>query len=436
MTWRDVVPGRAVLGVGDCRELLRSLPEGCAHAVVTDPPYELNFMGKSWDASGVAFDPATWREVLRVLKPGGYLLAFGGTRTYHRMACAIEDAGFEIRDSIHWVYATGFPKYLDASKAIDKAAGHWRGRAGAVLSENRAMSAANYERTPKGNPVAAAAAAWNGWATALKPAHEPIVVARKPLEGTVAENLLAHGAGAMNIDACRVGDDAGWSYPNGPGGNTFHGVDRRPGAVAATKGRFPPNLVLSHDERCVDWVGAEETIWQCVEGCPVLALDQQSGASKSRRGKPRASAEPGDGWGMTATGAEYDDAGGASRFFPTFYCAKPSRKERDLGCDDLPERAGHDLVDREEGSPGVQNPRAGAGRISGGRNGHPTVKPLNLMRWLVRLVTPAGGLVVDPFCGSGTTGMAAIAEDFQFLGCELSAEYAEVAERRIRAAVG
>lgn len=445
MTWIDVVAGRAALEVGDCRELLRALPDASIDSVVTDPPYELGFMGKKWDASGVAYDVQTWREVLRILKPGGHLLAFGGTRTYHRMACAIEDAGFEIRDSIHWVYGTGFPKSLDVSKAIDKDVGHWRGRAGEKLSDNRAMSAANYERTPKGDPVTAAAAAWEGWGTALKPAHEPIVVARKPLERTVAKNVLAHGVGGLHVDACRVGDEVRYNpaAANKPGGNALNmsAVGMPEAEGRACTGRFPPNVLLSHSSGCVEvgtrverghrgypdgpggngfhgGVGREADgsrvephapipdrevpEFECTEGCPVAAIDQQS------------------------------DPSGASRFFPVFYCAKPSRKERDLGCAALPDRTPGEMTDREDGSTGLRSPRAGAGRTSGGRNSHPTVKPLELMRWLVRLVTPPGGCVLDPFSGSGTTGMAALLEKCNFLGCELDEAYARIAERRIR----
>lgn len=207
-------------------------------------------------------------------------------------------------------------------------------------------------------------------------------------------------------------------------------------------GMIKPSLASS-----VARAGAEEIpVYRCAEGCPVALMDAQSGTSKSRKGKPRASTEPGDGYGMTHTGAEYDDAGGASRFFPTFewsdldydpflYQAKASVKDREFGCEDLPLLTGGEATDREDGSAGLNSPRAGAGRRGGRRNPHPTVKPLALMRWLVRLVTPAGGLVLDPFCGSGTTGMAALREGFRFLGCELSPEYADVATRRIRAAV-
>lgn len=317
---------------GDCLDVLQNLPAGSVDAVVTDPPYGLEFMGRKWDgdagfleslsATGRGARVATERageltergsghstsagpylaagvdsvrvagrpfqdwchawatECLRVLKPGGHLLAFGGTRTWHRLACAIEDAGFEIRDSIAWLYGSGFPKSLDVSKAIDKAA------------------------------AAAVDRRWEGWGTALKPAFEPIVVARKPLAGTVAANVLEHGTGALNIDGCRVATDEDRSRPPRTP-NAILGGGRGTNLTASEShkdGRWPTNVVLDDTQ-------ADE-------------LDRQSGASTSRVGKPRG-AEAGDGWGMTATGAEYADAGGASRFFPTFrYEAKAPKRER------------------------------------------------------------------------------------------------------------
>lgn len=201
----------------NCVEALKQLPDGCIDAVVTDPPYELGFMGKKWDSTGIAYNVAMWKEVLRVLKPGGHLLSFGGTRTYHRMACAIEDAGFEIRDQLQWLYGSGFPKSMDISKAIDKKAGIWRGKAGNVISKNGSMSAPNYERTPKGEPITDLAKQWDGFGTSLKPANEPICLARKPLaEKTIVGNVLKYDTGGLNIDVCRIGQ----------------------------QGRFPSNVIL------------------------------------------------------------------------------------------------------------------------------------------------------------------------------------------------
>ena len=360
------------------------LPDASIDAIVSDPPYELGFMGKRWDDSGIAYDLEVWRQALRVLKPGGHLLAFSGSRTYHRMTCAIEDAGFEIRDQIMWLYGSGFPKSLDVSKAIDKGEGIWRGRAGAVVSDNGSMSAPNYERTSKGEPCTDDARRWSGWGTALKPAHEPICMARKLLVGTVASNVLTHGTGAINVDGCRVGtegggtnctnrDDRGNCLGHGGEWNTTHGPNNR-------GGRWPANFI--HD-------GSEE-----------------------------------------ATAG----LGEAARFF---YTAKADRADRDEVLGDIPTRTGAQAVEREEGSVGTQSPRAGAGRTASSVvNHHPTVKPTELMRYLVRMVTPPGGIVLDPFTGSGSTGRAAMLEGMQFVGCELSDEYAELARARIRYTLG
>lgn len=576
---------------GDCRELLRDLPDECIDAIVTDPPYELGFMGKRWDASGIAYNVDVWRECLRVLKPGGHLLAFGGTRTYHRMACAIEDAGFEVRDSIHWIYGSGFPKSMDVSKAIDKAAGKEREVIGLspyaarANKHARAMSPGDLPRTVLDTrgitaPATDAAKQWQGWGTALKPAfepvivaakpatmgsclsmlrarlaeehsassqnefveafasalldagrrfatrgdscaetdtwqsasaidlslntvsswqrtweeasareststtstetnqttdsaillsclskitdgstrpnapafsflvrladdlfrasalrlraiqtlaatesatgaslescqgeedrgHKPIVVARKPLDGTVSENVLAHGTGALNIDGTRVAyaseSDfaklaAGVQAIKARGGsmeNSWKNSSDLSGANdASTIGRWPPNILLNHSPECGD---------ECAEDCPVPEMDRQG------------------------------DKDGASRFFPCFkYEAKAGRKERERGCESLPTKTGAQAVDREEGSDGLNSPRAGAGRTAAAvRNSHPTVKPVELMRWLVKLVTPPNGCVLDPFTGSGTTGMACMLEGFEFVGFEQSAEYIAIAEARI-----
>ena len=322
---------------GDCREVMAEMPDCSVDAIVTDPPYELGFMGKGWDSSGIAYDPEVWAQAHRVLKPGGHALVFGGTRTWHRVAVAVEDAGFEIRDSIAWMYRQGFPKSLDIAKAIDKAAGHWQGRAGAVKSQNGSMTGSNYERTPKGDPVTAEAAAWEGWGTALKPAFEPVVVARKPLEGTVAANVLAHGTGALNIDASRIGDGSD-SQGSREGEATAGKRYAEAGAVniaalpgprgGSPKGRFPSNVILD------------------------------------------------------ASQAAELDMGEAERFF---YVAKAGSDERPV--------------------------------VDGNR--HASVKPLTLMRYLVRLVTPPGGTVLEPFAGSGTTLEAARMEGFNVIGAEL-----------------
>lgn len=343
---------------GDCREVLAQLPDGSVDAVVTDPPYELGFMGKAWDASGVAYDVALWAEVLRVLKPGGHLLAFGGTRTYHRLACAIEDAGFEIRDSIHWLYGSGFPKSLNLTGE------------------------------------------WQGWGTALKPAHEPIVVARKPLDGTVAATVLAHGTGALNIDGCRVGMGAEYDPTKVQRQQRADGVVQfgAAGLIGTeiptynAQGRWPANVVL--------------------DGEAAAELDRQSG----------------------------DDETGVSRFFfradlgdddlTSFrYVAKPDRAERDAGLGDLAQGpVGHVYNQRPSGG---LNQHLHGKDSSPAANFHPTVKPLDLMRWLVRLVTPPGGVVLDPFAGSGTTLAAAVLEDRRAVGVELTEDYLPIIAGRV-----
>lgn len=406
----------------DCFEFLKRLPNGCVDACVTDPPYELGFMGKSWDSTGIAYRVDMWQEVLRVMSPGAHLLSFGGTRTYHRMGCAIEDAGFEIRDSLHWLYGTGFPKSLDISKVLDKAA----------------------------PPKTDAAKQWSGWGTALKPGHEPIILARKPVEGTVAENILAYGTGGLNIDACRIettdnlnggayaksgterhdGSD-NWRYKRTRGRDSLVG-DTREGAAQGMfqpskttgadfvqpSGRWPANVILDED------AGAE--------------LDEQSGTTKSGIAVQRNGGGQKIGTGrayhgsvgLTRPDAGYPDTGGASRFF---YCAKASRVERDAGCETLIHHTGGELTGgRKEGSAGLASARAGAGRTSGGKNTHPTVKPISLMRWLVRLIAVPRGLVIDPFVGSGTTALACFQEGFDFMGCDNDAKSVLIADHRIK----
>ena len=499
---------------GDALDVLRSLPDALVDAVVTDPPYALGFMGREWDtfgmdvgrgaqarrqrsaevtpegrghstsagpylasgvdslrAAGLPFQrwcEAWSRECLRVLKPGGHMLAFGGTRTWHRLACAVEDAGFEVRDSIAWLYGSGFPKSLDVSKAIDKGNGENRARqleftawmrstgitakqindaTGSfmgshyltdkaqaaiataemfelirpclpevperierLVAERTGIEWTDYIKRPmlrqvrrtgkesgtygafagdniETAPATDVSSQWQGWGTALKPAFEPIVVARKPLAGTVAANVLAHRTGAINIDACRiehaseadraesVNKNRHADFGTEPGGNQVYGdfsmVPRR--NYDGSAGRWPANVVLDESQ--------------------AAALDEQTGETRSRAGMPRQGAN-GDGWGMRAPGAEYDDVGGASRFL---YVAKAGSDERV--------------------------------RVNG--TAHPTVKPLTLMRWLVRLVTPPGGTVLEPFAGSGTTVEACILEGFRCIAVEREADYLPLIVQRI-----
>lgn len=424
---------------GDCIAVMRELPDSSVDAVVTDPPYGINFMGKAWDGAAIAqaavsgVDHTKTRErsasmhagsydlslkgntafgewsygwateALRVLKPGGHLLAFGGTRTWHRLAVAIEDAGFEVRDSIAWMYGSGFPKSLDVSKAIDKAAGAEREVVGKGVSGTTAgmqnlgpsgITGGDYDITAPATP---AARQWQGWGTALKPAFEPVVVARKPLIGTVAENVLTHGTGALNVDRCRLpisADDpihgAVWTTrPSKIGLNSVGFVtsnadgDKR--EADTSKGRWPANVILDESQ--------------------AAELDRQSGeASYNPAGSFGTNKRDdnnngiyGGGKGITKAGMDvfgYGDRGGASRFF---YTAKADSSERP--------------------------------RVNG--VAHPTVKPLDLMRYLVRLVTPPGGTVLEPFAGSGTTLEACIVEGFSVIGIELTEEYLPLITQRI-----
>jgi len=374
----------------DCLDILPLMPDGCVDAVATDPPYGLKFMGKHWDCDVPSTD--IWKEVLRVLKPGGHLLSFFGTRTYHRGVVAIEDAGFEIRDMISWVYGSGFPKSLDVSKAIDKMKGADREATPVGKPVKRMIPGADQNATGswikdngreyqprKEVPATAEAEQWDGWGTALKPACEPIVVARKPLIGTVAKNVMEHGTGALNIDGCRI--PLNGDYKCGANGRPSQtGLGDHYNSAKANQhsevGRWPANLI--HD-------GSEEIVGAFPQTSP------------SRQGLPR-TGKNGDGWGMKATGAEYADSGSAARFF---YCAKASRSERTCG-----------------------------GRVE---NKHATVKPLALMRYLCRLATPPGGLVLDPFCGSGSTLLAARDEGFRFLGLDREQDYCQIAKDRLTA---
>ena len=377
--------------LGDCLEVMRILPDCSVDAVVTDPPYGLAFMGKRWDYDVPSVE--IWAECLRVLKPGGHLLAFAGTRTQHRMAVRIEDAGFEIRDLIAWVYGSGFPKSLDVSKAIDKAAGFQRdripgGQGGAnnILGARKCGEAISGEAI-SGEAISGEAGQWSGWGTALKPALEPITVARKSFTGTVASCVLEHGTGALNVDGCRIAHNEECrmmapSQANIDNPSEKHRQAGRREAVLELKpgGRWPANLI--HD-------GSDEV---------VRLFPQTTGGSSGprvatrERSKGWCNPSPGDG---VAAIDSYGDTGSAARFF---YTAKASRDDRSNG------------------------------------NTHPTVKPTDLMRYLCRLVTPPGGVVLDPFMGSGSTGKAAMLEGFEFIGIEREVQYHAIAERRIRSA--
>jgi len=371
----------------DCIAAMKEMPENSVDSMVTDPPYELGFMGKSWDSSGIAFNVDVWQEALRVLKPGGHLIAFSCSRTYHRMAVAIEDAGFEIRDQIMWVYGSGFPKSLNIAKALDKSEGLLEHEGTGMIPDGSptmsmypAIKPSDYV-SPE--PPGFHAKQWQGWGTALKPAHEPMVLARKPVVGTVANNVLTHGTGGLNIDASRIGSEgAGWG---GGANNIFshsgNGVEQEQYVVKGEPrqvfGRWPANFIHDGSDEVNDLLG-----------------------------------EP-------------------ARFF---YCAKASKRDRNEGLEGFENKrpAYESHRPNYENTKGIETPYAGTGR--GGKdfkNFHPTVKPTNLMRYLVRLVTPPNGIVLDPIMGSGSTVKACAYEGFDFIGIEQSAEYIEIAQARI-----
>jgi DNA modification methylase len=380
---------------GDCLERLRELPACSVDACVTDPPYGLSFMGKKWDYDVPGED--IWRECLRVLKPGGHLLAFAGTRTQHRMAVRIEDAGFEIRDMIAWCYGSGFPKSLDVSKAIDKAAGvrghdsvgfNVAGKTSGLGVIQRPELRSDHPDYVKPQGITPEAQQWQGWGTALKPALEPITVARKPFKGTVAANVLEHGTGAINIDGCRVGTSRGVpaSLSKSKSSNTygFGATSGHERELDPNIGRWPANLIHDGSDEVVGLFPQSNSATPSANGC--------YGEGKGQGG-------PGNGGfgaglnSATPNRAPIGDTGSAARFF---YCAKASK------------------ADRNEG------------------NTHPTVKPTDLMRYLCRLVTPPGGIVLDPFMGSGSTGKAAMLDGFRFIGIEREAEYLEIAKQRMQ----
>jgi len=416
------------LHTGDCLEVMPELQADSVDAIVTDPPYGLGFMGKDWDhgVPGVAF----WREALRVAKPGTHMLAFGGTRTFHRLMVAIEDAGWEIRDTIMWVYGSGFPKSLDVGKAIDKVAGVEREVIGKQRltgtarghAAARTTAAESYEilrtETDITTPTTPEAVQWDGWGTAMKPAWEPIIVARKPLEGTVVANVLKYGTGALNIDASRIesGDDTSRKPAKSEGlvyAQDTYSKNARWGGRGSNQGRWPANLI--HD-------GSDDVL----EGFPESSSANSSASSISSSGVPGIVGFMPSRVRMDAK-LGYGDTGSVTRFF---YCPKADATDRDEGLDG-PVLTPGSVTDREDGTAGLESPRAGAGRTRGGRNNHPTVKPFDLMRYLCTLITPPGGVILDPFMDSGSTGKAAVLSGFRFVGIDLMPEYVELSRQRI-----
>ena len=432
---------------GDNVQTLKNYPDNYFDSVVTDCPYGLGkepnaeemlkawidtgylevkgsgFMGKEWDS--FVPQPLFWKEIYRVLKYGGHIVAFFGTRTYDWGCMAIRLGGFEIRDCIQWVYGSGFPKSHNISKAIDKKKGAEREVVGTQPSTEQAKQ-------------------WNGWGSALKPANEPIVLARKPLEKglSIAENVMKWGTGGINVDACRIGSELIKGQKAGQGFNNVKGfgVNTKLGNAEAKEyisedinGRFPANFIMSHHPNCeceyFKYNGEEEINenWDCHENCPIKILDEQSGESKSRIGKERGTEKKGLFANSTfnKVGTEHNDEGGASRFF---YVAKASQWERNFGLDEFEEKI---IEGRDKG----QDERAIAykTRPTPKKNIHPTVKPIKLMQYLIRLVTQPNGIVLDAFAGSGTTGIACKIDGFNFVGLELSEEYTEIANARIQA---
>ena len=423
---------------GDCLQKLKELEDNSIDSVVTDPPYEIGFMGKGWDDSGIANNPELWKEVLRVLKPGGHLLSFSHSRTYHRQAVAVEDAGFEIRDQIMWIYGSGFPKSHNIGKAVDKLEGNASKIKGYVprypegtrgekkTGDSSWFGGDGYDTHPGMKPVYEINNQYEGWGTALKPAHEPIVMARKPFKGTVADNVLEWGTGGINVDGCRIGYE---DTPN-PATNPKYRHEQNykmpekgqesKGSVSFsssnndvnTEGRFPANIIFDEEAGKI--------------------LDEQSGKSKSSPNKWEGDNNAAI-YGKYEKGVRqstFSDEGGASRFF---YCPKASKKDRNEGCDELEEKqtpitnmtglGRETTIEKRKNDNGFNAPKS--------KNTHPTVKPTDLMAYLIRLITPKGGVVLDPFMGSGSTGKAAVREGMNFIGIEREDEYMEIAKTRI-----
>jgi site-specific DNA-methyltransferase (adenine-specific) len=429
--------------IGSNLDVLPTLKDNSIDSIVTDPPYELGFMGKKWDSSGIAYSIELWKECLRVLKPGGHLLSFGGTRTWHRVAVAIEDAGFEVRDSIAWMYGSGFPKSLDVSKAIDKAAGAEREVLTETVSDLFGEREERKEKPASGigqngsafsghaegamqrqdsGPATPEAKQWEGWGTALKPAFEPIVVARKPLMGTVAENVLTHGTGALNIDGSRIGTRPGEKFSGGLAAEHSEGWDR--------PWKHDPDSIAKKQERIRETIEKAETLgrWPAnviLDEYSAEILDEQSGVRSPGAFPKSANKRPGEhfegGWQVQEKEQRITlDSGGASRFF---YVAKASKRDRNEGLEELEAKYSARDNGFSDKISDTNQPR---------QNFHPTVKPTDLMRYLVKLVTPPNGTVLDPFTGSGSTGKAAILEGFRFVGIELTEDYIPIIKGRLK----
>ena len=544
---------------GDCLNVLKMMIEDevFVDSIVTDPPYELGFMGRSWDSTGIAFQKETWELCFKVLKPGGHLLAFSGSRTYHRMAVAIEDAGFEIRDQVMWLYGSGFPKSMNIGKALDKKLGNERIKTGEKKTHSNKGIKQSEQRTAIGagafgqeveEDLTVGTTEWEGWGTALKPAHEPLVLARKPIsENSVVDNVLKHRTGGINIDDCRVeGNDA--KYPDSNpvmnsgkyaqnenakrkmvvrktrtddsvfnNGNSSFRAEGTLYADADPRGRFPSNVMHDGSDVVKDIFPKTGTKGKAKYpdsnpdfrdqgrqskenmGIDKLSFGQTENVKRKkvvRKSRDENGVWTNDNSGMKAEGSEYADADPRGRFpsnvmhdgsdvvkdiFPNtkssnvsrerkagtefgqssgwnkhnnvdsglmpaygdegsasryFYCAKTSKAERNQGLDNFP------IKQTQGGGGGIGNYKDDVNSASGkfgsekapSKNTHPTVKPIKLMKYLCRLITPKGGTVLDPFMGSGSTGIAAKDEGFEFIGIEKEKEYFEIAERRISVA--
>lgn len=409
---------------GDCLDVMKEMPENSIDSILTDPPYGLKFMGKEWDHGipGIPF----WQEVMRISKPGAHMLAFGGTRTHHRLMVAIEDAGWEIRDVMMWVHSQGFPKSLNVSKAIDKAAGVER----KVIGVREDFKPGNRKKVNQFNCINPSlhgyntteftankgqitisttneAKQWDGWGSALKPAYEPIVLCRKPLEGTIAANVLKWGVGGINIDGCRIATNELTPRNNKMGDNGWKNSSG--GFIEPSPlGRFPANFIHDGSQTVLDMFPYNKST-KSLRGCGGGGdkISQLNYRENSIRG--------------------HNDNGSAARFF---YCAKASKAERDIGCENLPE---NDIVTFQtcngtSGKPGSLS----EGRETKYRNNHPTVKPIALLTYLCRLITPPNGVILDPFAGSGSTGIAAIKEGFNYILIEKEQQYVDISNARLK----
>ena len=404
---------------GDSLEVLKDFEDNYFDSVVTDPPYGLSFMGKKWDYDVPQVE--LWKEVYRVLKPGGHILSFAGSRTYHRMAVNIEDAGFEIRDMLGWLYGSGFPKSHNIGKALD----------GVLRKQGKGFNTAGNDgrkadlkqdlskRSDYGyvwKPQTKNGQKWEGWGTALKPAHEPIVMARKPFNTSVAENVLTHGTGGINIDECRVGTETMKFQKASSLGNekTMEGGKANQDYTKEdTQGRFPANII--HD-------GSEEVL-------EIFPETKKAGNLKKSKITSGNSVFGIGGIGKRNPEITGDNGGSAARFF---YCAKASKAERNMGLDDFDKKS-NAFMATNNGTSGKASKGMERFKTQPKANYHPTVKPIKLMEYLVRLVTPKEGIVLEPFAGSGTTLIACKQQGFNYIGIEREQEYCDIAEARLKA---